>query len=116
MYRRSGQVLGGPRLFGNQQELDPAKLPSHARALGLDVAKFQQCLDTGQFTAKVKADLEEGTRVGIRGTPTFFFGYLDPKDPNRVKAVQGFAGAQPLAQFKQVIDRLLNAPKPDAAN
>ena len=72
--------------------------------------------DTGQFTAKVKADLEEGTKLGISGTPTFFFGYLDPKDPNRVKAVQEFAGAQPLAQFKQTIDKLLNSPKPDGAN
>jgi protein-disulfide isomerase len=68
------------RLFKNQQALDVKELPAHALVLGLDVPKFQQCLDGGKYTAKVKADVAEGTKLNVRGTPSFFFGVPDPKD------------------------------------
>src|SRR4029453_6325636 len=47
------------RLFKNQKALDAKQLSEHALALGLNVPKFQQCLDTGKYTAKVKADAAE---------------------------------------------------------
>src|SRR5439155_17461435 len=68
---------GHERLFKNQQALDVKELPAHALVLGLDVPKFQQCLDSGKYTAKVKADVAEGTKLNVRGTPSFFFGVPD---------------------------------------
>jgi protein-disulfide isomerase len=99
------------RLFKNQQALDVKELPAHALVLGLDVPKFQQCLDGGKYTAKVKADVAEGTKLNVRGTPSFFFGVPDPKDPKRMKAVKFLSGALPMDQFKEEIDKLLNPPK-----
>lgn len=49
--------------------LDPAQLPEIARYIGLDVAKFTSCLDSGTFAAKVKAQGAEGVAAGGRGTP-----------------------------------------------
>jgi protein-disulfide isomerase len=103
------------RLFKNQNLLDAKELPAHALVLGLDQDKFKQCVDGGKFTAKVKADQAEGTKLKVTGTPTFFFGYQDEKDPTKVKAMKLLSGAQPLNAFTDIIDNLLNPPK-EAAN
>jgi protein-disulfide isomerase len=99
------------RLFNNQKAIDARELPAHALFLGLDLPKFQQCLDSGTYTSKVKADIAEGMKLNVRGTPTFFFGYMDPKDPKRMLAVELLSGAQPIQMFKDVIERLLNPPQ-----
>ena len=49
--------------------LDLAKLPEIAEELGLDRDKFQQCLDGGKLSQKVRQDYEDGARAGVRGTP-----------------------------------------------
>lgn len=40
-----------------------------AGELGMDEAKFKECLDSGRHAERVKADLQEGVRIGINGTP-----------------------------------------------
>jgi protein-disulfide isomerase len=102
------------RLFKNQSQLDAKELPAHALVLGLDQGKFAQCLDSGKFTAKVKADVADGTKLNVRGTPTFFFGYPDEKDPGKLKAVKLLSGAQPLNAFTDILDALLNPSKEEA--
>jgi protein-disulfide isomerase len=103
------------RLFKNQNQLDAKEMPGHAVVLGMDTAKFQQCLDTGKFTAKVKADQADGAKLNVTGTPTFFFGYPDPKDPTKLMAIKKLSGAQPLNAFTGILDELLNPPKEAAA-
>ncbi|MFA4818623.1 MAG: DsbA family protein [Patescibacteria group bacterium] len=66
-----------------------------AQELGLPEAKFKTCLDSGEFTAHVQTDLQEGTSFGVNGTPTTFVNG------------QPVAGAVPYAQLKAVIDSLL---------
>jgi protein-disulfide isomerase len=99
------------RLFKNQHALDVKELPGHARALGLDPVKFQQCIDSGQFTAKVMADVADGTKLKVSGTPMFYFGYPDDKDPSKLRAVKLLSGAQPLSAFTDILEALLNPPK-----
>ncbi len=99
------------RLFKNQQALDAKELAGHALVLGLDVPKFQQCLDSGKFNALVRKGLNEGQKVNVRGTPAFFFGLTDPKDPKQLKAVSMLSGAQPFSAFKEAIDKLLAPPE-----
>jgi protein-disulfide isomerase len=103
------------RLFKNQQALDVKELPGHAAGLGLDQGKFQQCMDSGKFTAKVMADVADGTRLKVSGTPAFYIGYPDDKDPSKLKAVKLLTGAQPLATFTDALDALLNPAKEEAA-
>lgn len=59
-------------LYENQQSLGRPELESYAERLGLDMSQFKQALDSGKHTAAVKADVQEGARAGVRGTPTVF--------------------------------------------
>ena len=69
----------------------------YATELGLDQAEFDTCLDSDRYTAEVQEDLEEGRRVGVTGTPTFYING------------QQVVGAQPFAVFQQAIDAALEA-------
>jgi protein-disulfide isomerase len=87
-------------LFDRQQEWvgrdDAADLlAGYAGELGLDQAAFAACLSSGVHEAAVLADLEEGVRVGVDGTPAFFI--------NGVFV----SGAQPFEVFQEVIEGFL---------
>jgi protein-disulfide isomerase len=59
-------------MFRNQSSLKPAQLKEYARVIGLDVTKFGAALDSGRFADKIQRDLNDGERIGVSGTPTFF--------------------------------------------
>lgn len=85
------------RLFSDQKKLSDADLRRHAKELGLDEAKFAQCLAVGRYAEQVKKDLAEGQKYGVKGTPAFF--------------VNGefLSGAQPFASFDEAIKTALAA-------
>jgi protein-disulfide isomerase len=97
------------RFFRNQQALDAKEMRGHGVALGLDAAKFQQCLDSSKYASRLKTDLAEGQKYNVRGTPSFFFG-TEMKD-SKLKAVKFLSGALPFQDFKDVIDNLLDPPR-----
>ena len=97
------------RLFSNQGALAASDLSSHAQALGLDVAKFQQCLDSHKYEEQIRKDIKEGQQAGVTGTPAFFLGLTDPKS-DKVKTVQVIKGAQSYGNFKTAMDNLLASP------
>ncbi|MCL4394034.1 MAG: DsbA family protein [Chloroflexi bacterium] len=47
------------------------KLEGYAAQLGLDTAKFNQCLETDQTASVVRADEQQATKLGLPGTPSF---------------------------------------------
>jgi len=54
-------------------EDNPArKLRGYAAQAGLDMARFDQCVDTKHAQPGVDADHAEGDRLGVNATPTFF--------------------------------------------
>ena len=65
----------------------------YASELGLDKERFNKCLDGGAKEKEVRANLEEGQRKGVSGTPSFF--------------VNGrlVVGAQPYHVFAQMLNR-----------
>ncbi len=93
------------RLFANQQSLGDRDLLSHAGAVGMDAAAFQRCVVMPSVTAKVRQDIRDGARAGVTGTPTFFFGVVQPDGTLRV--LEKLTGAVPYAMFQSTIDRLL---------
>ncbi len=84
-------------LFKNQQKLEVPALKEHAASLGLDAGKFAECLDSNKKAEMVKADQAAGSKVGVTGTPAFF-----------INGVM-LSGAQPMEEFKKVIDQELAA-------
>lgn len=79
-------------LFQRQTALDVPSLKRYGAELGLG-EEFEQCLDSGRKTEIVSADLQDGRRYGVRGTPTFF--------------VNGrmLAGAKPFPVVQSLIER-----------
>jgi len=82
-------------LYAEQSKLDGAELLTHARALNLDEKSFQSCLNSGKFKSKIEADLQQGSKVGVAGTPGFFINGVF------------LSGAVPPADFEKIIDTQL---------
>jgi protein-disulfide isomerase len=80
------------KMFEDQQALTRADLENHAKAIGLDMARFKRDMDDPKLKEEVLADQRIANSVGASGTPTFF-----------VNGRQ-IVGAQPFEQFKQLID------------
>jgi len=99
-------------LFGKQAEWnegDNAALINYAKSLGLDEARFSQCLQDAPGQAQVESDYALGQQVGVRGTPYFLLLDIQAQTGTRIP------GALPLEQFEQAIQDLLNPPTPTPA-
>jgi protein-disulfide isomerase len=91
-------------LFQNQKALAPPQFAEHARTVGMDGAKFDECLSLGRYAARVTRGVTDGAAVGVQATPTFVVGKTKPGD-----VVEGtvIRGAQPLETFRRFIDQKL---------
>jgi protein-disulfide isomerase len=87
------------KMFENQKALERPDLERYAQEIGLNMAKFKAALDSGAFKARVAQDSAAATKAGASGTPTFFI--------NGRRLV----GAQPVDQFKKIIDEELAKKK-----
>jgi protein-disulfide isomerase len=69
---------------------------AYAEQLDLDPDALAACIEEGGEQAEIQSDARAASALGVSGTPTFFI--------NGIPLV----GAQPLAQFRSVIDGELN--------
>ena len=95
-------------IFENQQRMRLRDLVEHAEELDLDEEDFRACVESGRYEEQIRADLEVGSRLGVRGTPSFFIGLTDPENPDNVIASRFIRGAQPYRVFQQAIEQLLS--------
>lgn len=93
------------RLFENQRALEPWS--GHAEALGLDVEKFNQCLESEAHAEAIRKDMEQSQLAGASGTPSFVLGRTDPDDPSKVEGIAFIRGAVPFENFKTEIEKAL---------
>ena len=89
--------------FQNQAQINPQNVKDKATEFlkdsGIDMAKWTDCFDNKKSLPKVKAEMAEGSSVGVTGTPGFIInGRL-------------VSGAQPYENFKTVIDDELASAK-----
>ncbi|MDQ3035529.1 MAG: DsbA family protein [Myxococcota bacterium] len=59
-------------LFGHQRALEDEDLTRYAQQLELDLERFHGDLQSSATQAAIERDREEGRRLGVEGTPTFF--------------------------------------------
>ncbi len=59
-------------LFDAGGRFTDADLVAHARAIGLDTARFEAELHDGMHAARVDHDIRTGRDAGVAGTPAFY--------------------------------------------
>lgn len=59
-------------LFHNQEDLSEPNLEAYAQQVGLDVDKLTTCARRPETRQAILGEVEEGIRLGVQGTPTFF--------------------------------------------
>jgi len=59
-------------LLQNQSSLSVEKLKSFATEIGLDRSRFDAALDSRKFAELVQTDVDDGIKLGLKGTPSFF--------------------------------------------
>jgi len=83
------------RLFDRQTAGQGWDFASLASEQGLQQKTFENCLNSGHFRDQIIKDLQDGLKLGITSTPTFFING------------RPLVGAQPLATFQALIDKQL---------
>lgn len=78
-------------LFENYNKLNSQKIRELAERAGLDMERFDQDQNDPVLQQVINADLQEGQKVGVRGTPTIFI------NGRRLQK-------RSMAGFKQMID------------
>jgi protein-disulfide isomerase len=85
-------------LFASPPQAAADDLRRYAEPVELDVPTFERCVSAGTHRDRVQRDIDEGTRLGLNGTPAFFInGRL-------------VTGAQPLEAFTRIIEEELARP------
>lgn len=87
-------------VFANQKALTQPDLEKYAEQVGgIDMAKFKKALADRTHQKHVEKDMEVAKKAGVSGTPAFTInGYF-------------LSGAQPLPQFKKLVDLALKEGK-----
>lgn len=99
-------------LFAKQNAIRDVDMPGRAQELGLDTAKFSECLSSDRYTDEINKSAAEAQKLGIGGTPTFFIGKVDPN--GEVTNLKMIIGTRPYDAFKSAIDAAL-ASAPNVA-
>lgn len=87
------------KLFENQASLGDALYSQIAKDLGLNTNSFENCRDSGKYTAKVQEQLAGGSAAGVNGTPHTI---VMDEDGNAIPV----SGAQPYSALKAAIESL----------
>ncbi len=88
------------RTTGNGTGFSLDKLTPLAKEIGVNQAGFQKCLDSGEFSQKVKDQMQQGSQAGVAGTPATFL--IDSQGET-----QFINGALPFDQIKPMIEQVL---------
>ena len=75
------------------------RLKAFAFNLDLDMALFNQCLDSEKYSKRIQYNSQQARDNGVRGTPGFFI--VGPDDQKQI------AGAQPFSVFQRIMDSMV---------
>ena len=80
---------------------------SMAASVGLDMEKFNTCMESRKYEPLVNENIELGTKLKIPSVPNFIIARIDPVNPEKVTGISYIRGAKPYEYFQQEIDRAL---------
>ena len=80
-------------LYDNQASgYSDENLTSYAKKVGLDMERFEEDYESARYAESVQTDFQQGQRIGVNGTPTFFIND------------QVLVGLQPVGVFENAIE------------
>ncbi|MBX3349616.1 MAG: thioredoxin domain-containing protein [Nitrospira sp.] len=82
-------------LFSRQPSEGAWNFSGLAETLGLSLSQFNVCMQDNRYRAEVLKDLQDGLKLGVTSTPTFFING------------RPLIGARPFSDFQAIIDPLL---------
>lgn len=85
----------------NTGALDDARLREIAQEIGLDMERFEQDWSDPALIPEIQADVDEAISINFSSTPSFVIGN------------EAVVGGQPVAVFREAIDRALAAAEPE---
>lgn len=97
-------------LFVNNRDVEDQgsftsrRLTEIANSVGLDIAEFQDCYDSGKYEDRVAQDFTEATAAGLEGTPYFVITYT----VDGVTKTDFINGAEPFSSFQVKLEAILN--------
>ena len=59
-------------LFQNYKSINDGKIQDIAKALNLDMEKFNRDMNSQAVQQIINRDIQNGRKIGVRGTPTIF--------------------------------------------
>jgi protein-disulfide isomerase len=93
---------------------DDAAMLAFAKGIGLDEAKFSQCLKDAPDLAQLDADLSVAQQIGVPSLPAFLF--VDAKTGAGVGALLGNVAVDQFdAKFQEILNPPTAAPAPTTA-
>jgi protein-disulfide isomerase len=90
------------QLFASQQTLTDWN--AHAAVIRIGATKFANCVASDKYADEVRKDLALTQRIGVQGTPGFYFA---PSSGAKITTSSYLGGARPFPAFKEQIDALL---------
>jgi protein-disulfide isomerase len=103
-------------LFANQTALKRNDLLRYAKKVGLDLDRFVTDLDSERLKKTIEADMAEGIKRGVSGTPTFFIngrGYSGAKSFDQLKQLVAYEQRRMLA-MSEIADNMMSRGAKDA--
>ena len=94
------------KIVANNRTVPNGLIQTVSNDVGIDSAKLTDCINSKKDSSIIDTDSKDATAAGIDGTPGFVIGIM--KD-GKVQNGTIISGAQPYAQFKQIIDSYLNS-------
>ncbi len=46
----------------------------YARAVGIDLGRYDECMESARYSARIEASVRDAERLGVSSTPTFIIG------------------------------------------
>jgi len=75
------------KLFQNATQLNDAKVREIAEELNLNMEQFEKDWQSGETLTKVRSDIDQGSRIGVRGVPAVFINGRQLKQ----RSLEGFS-------------------------
>ncbi len=96
-------------LFENPPARDAAQFDAQAKAIGLDLKKFDACLSSQVHAPAIRESIERMQQLGVGGTPLTLIG-LTPAKGAPLKVLASVYGARPLRGLQDSARRALAQP------